>query len=117
MRLKTEIWVQAYLRTLDAKGVAAVLVRRGDNDAGAVFIKVARLDGRAALFGPAPAGHADAGLGRAFACLHDGETVPEADADRRISEERRFDPDIWIVEVEDRLGRHHLDDWLQKGSQ
>jgi hypothetical protein len=115
MRLKTEIWVQAYLRTLDANGIAAVLVRRGDRDAGAVYIKVARLDGRAALFGPAPAGLAEASLGRAFASLHADETIPERDADRRIAEEQRFDPDIWVVEVEDRLGRHHLEDWLQKG--
>src|SRR5204862_4112383 len=56
MRLKSEIWVKAYLRRCQVEGAAAVLVRRGDTDAGAIYIKVSRLDGTAALFGPAPAG-------------------------------------------------------------
>ena len=56
MRLKSEIWVKAYLRRCQHEGADAVLVRRGDTDAGAIYIKVSRLDGTAALFGPAPAG-------------------------------------------------------------
>ena len=56
MRLKSEIWVKAYLRRCQHEGATAVLVRRGDTDAGAIYIKVSRLDGTAALFGPAPAG-------------------------------------------------------------
>ena len=56
MRLKSEIWVKAYLRRSRHEGADAVLVRRGDEDAGAIYIKVSRLDGTASLFGPAPAG-------------------------------------------------------------
>src|SRR2546427_3906367 len=56
MRLKSEIWVKAYLRRCQHEGAAAVLVRRGDTDAGAIYVKISRLDGTAALFGPAPAG-------------------------------------------------------------
>ena len=36
--------------------------------------------------------------------------VPEADIEARLVREIRFDPDVWIVEVEDRAGRHFLDD-------
>ena len=56
MRLKAEIWVKAYLRRCNSQGADAVLVRRGDGDAGAIYIKISRLDGTAALYGPAPAG-------------------------------------------------------------
>ena len=56
MRLKSEIWVKAYIRRCQHEGVVAVLGRRGDADAGAIYIKVSRLDGTALLFGPAPSG-------------------------------------------------------------
>ena len=61
MRLKSEIWVKAYIRRCQHEGVAAVLGRRGDADAGAIYIKVSRLDGSALLFGPAPSGLDEAG--------------------------------------------------------
>jgi hypothetical protein len=35
--------------------------------------------------------------------------VPEAKVEERIGKEVRFDPDAWIIEVEDRGGRHFLD--------
>ena len=37
------------------------------------------------------------------------QPVPEADAEAYLAREIRFDSDIWIVEVEDRAGRHMLD--------
>lgn len=61
MRLKSEIWVKAYIRRCAGEGVPAVVVRRGDEDAGVIFLKVSRLDGTAALYGPAPAGLAHEG--------------------------------------------------------
>jgi hypothetical protein len=64
MRLKTEIWVKAYLRVRSADSVSAMVVRHGDDDAGAVFIKVATLDGRAMLYGPAPSGFEPTGADR-----------------------------------------------------
>jgi hypothetical protein len=89
-----------------------VLVRRGDADAGAIYIKVSRLDGTAALFGPAPAGLQEAREDRRWQpCLHN-DPAPEAEADAYLVRQIEFDPDIWIVSVEDRQGRHFLEDWL-----
>ena len=34
----------------------------------------------------------------------------ESDLDRAIARQRGFDPDLWVIEVEDRLGRHLLDE-------
>jgi hypothetical protein len=112
MRLKAEIWVKAYLRRCRVDGADAVLVRRGDEDAGAIYIKVSRLDGTALLFGPAPAGLDEAREDRRWQPCLKGEAPAEADADAYLERQLRFDSDIWIVAVEDRAGRHFLDDWL-----
>jgi len=112
MRLKAEIWVKAYLRRCQHEGASAVLVRRGDTDAGAIYIKVSRLDGTALLFGPAPAGLDAAREERRWQpCLQAGSAA-ERDADAYLARQVEFDPDVWVVEVEDTAGRHFLDDWL-----
>ena len=112
MRLKSEIWVKAYLRRCQVEGAAAVLVRRGDTDAGAIYIKVSRLDGTAARFGPAPAGMQEAREDRHWQSCIDRAPVSEAETDAYLARQIEFDPDIWIVSVEDRQGRHFLEDWL-----
>ena len=54
--LKTAIWASALIRTAQAGGAYATVVRKGDADAGAVLVKVATLDGRARLYAPARRG-------------------------------------------------------------
>ncbi|MGD9868541.1 MAG: DUF1491 family protein [Hyphomicrobiales bacterium] len=108
MRLKSSIWVMAFLRQCASAGATAVVARKGQESAGAVFIKVIRRDRRVALFGPAPAGQESPDGDRLFcACLKE-DWLPEADADAYIERQGRFDPDFWLVEVEDREGRHFL---------
>lgn len=115
MRLKTELWVKAYLRQRQSAGAFAVVVAHGHDDAGAILIKMNRLDGQAAVFGPAPASFSDAPEGdgeRRFSRMHDGEWVTEDVADELIARQRSYDDDVWVVEVEDRDGDHGLDGWL-----
>ena len=112
MRLKSELWVKAYLRRCRHEGADAVLMRRGDNDAGAIYIKVSRLDGTATLFGPAPAGLDAAREDRLWQPSLKGNATPEGEVDAFLQRQIEFDPDIWIVAVEDRAGRHFLEDWL-----
>jgi hypothetical protein len=110
MRLRSDIWVSAYLRRCAAEGVTAVLRRRGAAEAGAIFVKVDRLDSSATLYGPAPPTEdLPRGVDRLFTRLHAPETLPPGEIEERLARERRFDPDIWIVEVEDRAGRSFLD--------
>jgi hypothetical protein len=115
MRLKSSIWMSAYLRRCDIEGAFAAVRRRGAEEAGAIFIKLNRLDGTATLYGPAPqAVFEDARPAeRLFTALVGGkESAADADVEARLAKEIRFDPDIWIVEVEDRQGRHFLDEAL-----
>ena len=128
MRLKSEIWVQAFVRRCAVEGKYCTIVARGAAEAGAVFIIVNRLDGRFHLFGTGALG-GDNGDQDAFVGDLQGIEAEDArgrsdvlvDGDRRFVDElpfpsqesevmallerrRKFDSDIWIVEVEDRGG-------------
>jgi len=110
MRLKSEVWVKAYLRRAAIAGAPGVVVRRGDADAGIILIKIARLDGHCDLYGPAPAGLTSDDGERRWIRL--AEKVPEHEVEARVAGERRLDPDLWVVEIEDRNGSHFLEGWL-----
>ncbi|ETW12174.1 hypothetical protein ATO8_13802 [Roseivivax marinus] len=103
-RLATEVWVAAYRKRLDLAGIPAFVTAKGDTTAGAVLVKVARMDGTAELFS------------RRFDLMTDTrkwESIahgPEAEIDTRIARDRSTDPDLWVIEIEDRHGRHLLDE-------
>jgi hypothetical protein len=110
MRLKSSIWVAAYLRRCQNEGVFGAVRRRGAEEAGAVFIKLALLDGNAMLYAPAPQTAYDDSrpIERVFAASPPQPVLEQA-VEERLAKEIRFDPDVWIVEIEDRAGRHFLD--------
>ncbi len=110
MRLKSAIWVAAYVRRCHIEGAFAVVRRRGAEEAGAIFIKVSRLDGTAALFSPAPQAAFDDAkpADRLFVSVLKEGFGAEEQAEKRIAREIDFDSDLWVVEVEDRKGRHFL---------
>ncbi|HWM31576.1 MAG TPA: DUF1491 family protein [Methyloceanibacter sp.] len=110
MRVKSELWVRAYLRRCYAENVPAAIVRHGDDAAGAIFICVHLLDGTVRLYGPAPAGFAGSENERRWVRLLGSEPVPKATAEDYLVRQWQFDPDLWIVEIEDRAGRHLLGD-------
>jgi hypothetical protein len=110
MRLKSSIWVAAYLRRCQTAGIFGAVRRRGAEEAGAVFVKLALLDGNAMLYIPAPQTvyHDSRPIERFFMPISK-EPIPEASVEERLVKEIRFDPDAWIVEIEDRAGQHFLD--------
>lgn len=111
MRLKSALWVAAYMRRCQVEGIFAVLRRRGAEEAGAVFVRISRLDGTSDLFGPAPqsAFEAAPSASRAFSPSFDKQPVADDTVEAYLARELKFDPDIWIVEVEDSSGRNFLD--------
>ncbi len=116
MRLKTGIWVAAYLRRCNVEGVFAAVRRHGAEEAGAIFVKINRLDGTGALYGPAPQSMFDEAqpAERLFVVLVGSDTpAAEADIEARLTKEIRFDPDLWVIEVEERAGRNFLDNVVQ----
>ncbi len=103
-RLAAHVWVGAYLRRLQIEGIGVYVVARGDATAGAVLVKLARLDGTATAFTRVFDLETSA---RRWDVLCEG---PEAEIDAAISRQRGFDPDLWVIEVEDARGRHFLDE-------
>ena len=75
-----------------------------------MFVKVALLDGNAMLYVPAPQTAYDDSrpTERMFTSISP-QPVLELSVEERLAKEIRFDPDVWIVETEDRAGRHFLD--------
>ncbi len=111
MRLKSALWVAAYLRRCHVEGIFAVVRRRGAEEAGAVFVRICRLDGTSDLFGPAPQSAFDAAstTDRRFITSLAEQPAPDAAVEAYLGREIKFDPDVWIIEVEDRKGRNFLD--------
>lgn len=105
-RLRSDFWVAAHLRRCAATGIVAVLRRRGAAEAGAIFVKVDRLDGTASLYGPAPQALVDETGHRQFIPVL--VEVPAAEVEARMTRETRFDSDLWLVEIEHRAGTHLL---------
>jgi len=103
-RLSADFWVHAYLTRLRLADIPAFVVRRGDATAGAVIVKQSPLDGTASLHQ------------RQFDLMTDSRhwaliaTGPEAEIDARLAREQARDPDLWVIEVEDRAGRSLLDE-------
>ncbi|HCQ58705.1 MAG TPA: DUF1491 domain-containing protein [Sulfitobacter sp.] len=102
-RLTARFWVDAYLTRLRLQDIPAFVVAHGDDTGGAVLVKLATLDGKAVLFQRS----FDLMTGdRKWIELASGD---EAEVDATVARQRSFDPDLWVIEVEDRQGRHLLD--------
>ena len=103
-RLTTEIWVAAYLTRLRLAAIPVYILKKGDHTAGAVLVKLNTLDGAARCFQRS----FDLMTGeRQWMVLTEG---PEAEVDASIEKQKGFDPDLWVIEVEDKAGRHLLDE-------
>ncbi|MDP0927456.1 DUF1491 family protein [Paracoccus onubensis] len=103
-RLATGIWVSAYLARLGQANIPAYVSEHGDDTAGAVLVKCARLDGTAQLYAREWDFETDI---RSWNRIVDG---PEAQVDEAIRRQRGFDPDLWVIEIESRDGRVLLDE-------
>ncbi|AWK88700.1 DUF1491 family protein [Azospirillum thermophilum] len=99
-RLPTHLWVMAHIRAADAQGVSMMVVRKGDPGRGTVILKLNRLDGRFSVLVQIREGER-----LAWSRGTGADPVTEAEADAYIARQTRYDPDVWVIEVEDRQGR------------
>lgn len=103
-RLTAGLWVSAYLNRLRLSEIPAYVMARGDATAGAVLVKVATLDGQAVIHERRFDLERDT---RVWQVLAQGS---ESEMDAILNRARGRDPDLWILEIEDRAGRNLLDD-------
>jgi hypothetical protein len=110
MLLSTDLWVGALIRRAELGGAFAVVARKGDPRAGAVLVKTLnRREGVSRLYAEAFRGDGE----RVW--MNPTASQAEPDLDRYIERAARVDPDLWVVEIDDRDGRHFLTEAVEKG--
>ena len=97
--------MRALVRRAEVAGASAFVVRKGHEEAGAVIIKVSRLDGTCLVLNQARAGDGQLVWSRPL-----GDWTEEARAQSWFDKQIKFDPDLWIVEIEDKEGRAFVDE-------
>jgi hypothetical protein len=103
LRLKSAIWVSAFLRRSMVAGLYGAVIHKGAEEAGSVYVIINHLDQTCHFFGPAPGpAYDENGERRWVEELKYPASMPDILA--VIDKKRRFDPDFWVVEVEDRKG-------------
>jgi len=103
-RLTSSFWVQAYIKKLNLLGVPAFVVSHGDDTAGAIIVKVNKLNGDAVLF------ERSFSLDKNLNQWSKFESGDEKELDELLSRQLSRDRDLWIVEIESREGDSFLDD-------
>ena len=103
-RLKAGIFVRALIRRAEVNGASAFILRKGAEEAGALIIKVARLDGTVQVLN-----QTRDGKGRLVWAQPLGGWTDERRAADWCDKQVKFDPDLWILEIEDREGRAFVD--------
>ena len=100
-RLPTGLWVMAHIRAADAQGVPMMVLRKGEPGRGTVILKINRLDGRFTVLVQVRENER-----LSWSRGSGSDPVDEATADAYIARQTRYDPDVWVIEIEDRQGRH-----------
>jgi len=104
-RVISAIQVKAIIRRAELAGAHAFMVRRGQEEAGALFLKLSRLDGSFTVLNQARRGDGELVWTRPL-----GDSADESAVNAYLEKQLRFDPDLWILEIEDSQGRAFVDD-------
>ena len=108
-RITAELWIKSHIRKCSVQAIPAIVARRGDDQAGALIIKVNQLGPGCMVL--VPVNTLDGG--RQWRRALGDNLVPEAEADAYIALQMNMDPDVWVLEIEDQLGRHLVDDIVE----
>jgi hypothetical protein len=104
-RLKAGIFVRALIRRVQVAGASAFVIRSGAEEAGSIILRVAKLDGSVLVLNQARNAKGELVWAQPL-----GGWVTEARAGEWCDKQVKFDPDLWIVEIEDRDGRAFVDE-------
>lgn len=105
MGLTTGIWVNAQVRICDRAFIPATIVRHGNDEAGTVLVKINRFEHGVTVYAQATSLDGEPAWSRGTG----PKPVTEAEADAYIERQVKFDPDVWVLEIEDRKGQYKLD--------
>jgi hypothetical protein len=105
-RLQTALWVQAHIRRADLAGIAMVVLRRGDAQGGSVLVKLNRREAGCMVLSQSRTPEGELVFLRGTGA----EPVTEEEADAYIARQLRYDSDLWVIEIDDRDGRHPFEE-------
>jgi hypothetical protein len=104
MGISTSVWVMAQVRICDRAFIPATVARRGDPDAGTVLLKLNRFEHGVTVFAQTSSSGDDPAWTRGTG----PSPVSEAEADAYIERQVKYDPDVWVLEIEDRKGQYQM---------
>lgn len=104
-RIKSALWIQSQVRMCDIQCIPIFIRKKGDPDGGAIILKIERGGKGSSVYAQArtPEGKL------AWMPGGGGEILTDEEAENYIKRQISFDPDLWVVEVEDPDGRYELD--------
>jgi hypothetical protein len=94
-RLATSVLAGALMRKAQGEGGFAAVLAKGDADAGAMLVILVGRDGNARLMERILGASGDYRWEEVAA----GEGANSESIDRFLSKRRRFDPDLWLIEL------------------
>ena len=100
-QLPTDMMISAYIRIAAREGVPIVVRRRGDDTQGAILLKINRLDNTAHVLAQVRMNDESV-----WNPVSRTDPMTDADAERYLAKQAEIDPDTWILEIEDKQGRH-----------
>ena len=104
-RLRSKIWVQAYLKRLEIQNIAAYVTAHGDDHSGAILIKVIKMDGSAQLYQKTFDLQSNK---NAWVRISEGL---DKEIDSLLEKQKVYDPDLWVIEIESASGQNYLDEF------
>ena len=95
--LKTNLWIRAQIKICDINFLPAIILRKGDPDSGAVILKINRLEHGVQVLSQTRTSESHL----AWISITGDFPVNESVADKKIENQCKIDPDIWVLEIED----------------
>ncbi|HBR68989.1 MAG TPA: DUF1491 domain-containing protein [Rhodospirillaceae bacterium] len=102
-RIPTGLIVEGQLRRLSSQSIPAYVVNRGAYAAGLILVKINTIEEGCIVLIQQRDIEGELGW---MAVLGGTNTVPEKEADAYIARAVSRDPDLWVIEVEDRQRRN-----------
>ena len=104
-RLKSSIWIQAQIRICSISNLSAYVMKRGDPDAGAIFLHLNKLNGNNLVYNQIRAISGQI----AWSQSGNGTTLDDREAHDYLEKQKKYDPDLWILEIDDPEDKYKFD--------
>jgi hypothetical protein len=108
--LKVRFWVDALRWRAESAGASVYIDRKGDPDAGIVILKTVNQDQEVQVFAPVRNFEGE----REWICPLGEGAYTGSVAEEYIRNRIESDPDIWVIEIADKTGRHFLTEAIEK---